>query len=32
VSAAVLIVGLSIISDLLVTAKDPRIRASGRIG
>jgi peptide/nickel transport system permease protein len=29
---AVLIVGLSIISDLLVMAKDPRIRASGRIG
>ena len=29
---AVLIVALSIISDLLVYAKDPRIRASGRIG
>jgi peptide/nickel transport system permease protein len=29
---AVLIVALSIISDLLVMAKDPRIRASGRIG
>jgi peptide/nickel transport system permease protein len=29
---AVLIVGLSIISDLLVVATDPRIRASGRIG
>jgi peptide/nickel transport system permease protein len=29
---AVLIVGLSIISDLLVMAKDPRIRARGRIG
>jgi peptide/nickel transport system permease protein len=29
---AVLVVGLSIISDLLVMAKDPRIRASGRIG
>jgi peptide/nickel transport system permease protein len=30
--SAVLIVGLAIISDLLVMAKDPRIRASGRIG
>jgi peptide/nickel transport system permease protein len=30
--AAVLVVGLSVISDLLVMAKDPRIRASGRIG
>jgi ABC-type dipeptide/oligopeptide/nickel transport system permease component len=29
---AVLIVGLSVISDLLVMAKDPRIRASGWIG
>jgi peptide/nickel transport system permease protein len=29
---AVLVVGLAIISDLLVMAKDPRIRASGRIG
>ena len=29
---AVLIVGLSIISDLLVMAKDPRVRASGWIG
>jgi peptide/nickel transport system permease protein len=29
---AVLVVGLSIVSDLLVVAKDPRIRASGRIG
>jgi ABC-type dipeptide/oligopeptide/nickel transport system permease component len=30
--AAVLIVALSIISDLLVMAKDPRIRARGWIG
>ena len=30
--SAVLIVGLSIISDLLVMAKDPRIRARGWIG
>jgi peptide/nickel transport system permease protein len=30
--AAVLIVGLSIVSDLLVMAKDPRVRARGRIG
>jgi peptide/nickel transport system permease protein len=29
---AVLVVGLSIISDLLVMAKDPRVRASGWIG
>jgi ABC-type dipeptide/oligopeptide/nickel transport system permease component len=29
---AVLIVGLAIISDLLVMARDPRIRARGRIG
>jgi peptide/nickel transport system permease protein len=29
---AVLIVGLSIVSDLLVMAKDPRVRASGWIG
>jgi peptide/nickel transport system permease protein len=29
---AVLVVALSIISDLLLTAKDPRIRARGRIG
>jgi ABC-type dipeptide/oligopeptide/nickel transport system permease component len=30
--AAVLIVGLSIVSDLLVMTKDPRVRARGRIG
>ena len=29
---AVLIVALSIVSDLLVMSTDPRIRASGRIG
>ena len=29
---AVLVVGLSIVSDVLIVAKDPRVRASGRIG
>jgi hypothetical protein len=29
---AVLVVALSTVSDLLVMAKDPRIRARGRIG